>query len=106
MACIAIVTQHKFPKDNVAYGLCSSGSKDRCPVPSSGKLVMINRAASCNVLALQLVLACGLICQVLAIEEVGNDAETCVQGFALAKRTLQATQRDSQHTVMSSAEQV
>ncbi len=105
MACIAIAAKHKFPKDNVAHGLCTSGSKDCCPVPSSGKLVMLNRA-SCSLLALQLVLGCDLICQVLAIGDFSNDAETCVQGFAPAKITLQATQRDSQRTVMSSAEQV
>lgn len=67
---------------------------------------MMNRAASCSLVALQLVLGCGLICQVLATGDFGNDAETCVQGFAPAKRTLQATQRDNQRTVMSSAEQV
>jgi hypothetical protein len=66
---------------------------------------MLNRA-SCSLLALQLVLGCDLICQVLAIGDFSNDAETCVQGFAPAKITLQATQRDSQRTVMSSAEQV
>ncbi len=66
---------------------------------------MICRAL-CRLLALQLVLGCGLICQVLAIGDSGIDEETCVQGFAPVTRTLQTTQRDSQRTVMSSAEQV
>ncbi len=55
---------------------------------------------------LQVVLACVLICPALAVGARGDDEETCAQGFTPAKRTLQATQRNSQHTVMSSAEQV
>lgn len=57
-------------------------------------------------LLLQCVFASCLICQALAIGNDVHDEETCVQGFAPAKRTLQATQRDAPRTVMSSSEQV
>ena len=55
---------------------------------------------------LQCILASCLICQALAIENDAHDEETCVQGFAPAKRTLQAAQRNAPRTVMSSSEQV
>ena len=49
--------------------------------------------------------ASGLICQTL-VESAVVEEGTCVQGFAPAKRTLQAAQRDAPRTVMSSSEQV
>lgn len=63
-------------------------------------------AALRSLYVLQVLLACSLICQAVALTETGNDERTCVQGAVPAKRTLQATQRDSQRTVMSSSEQV
>ena len=50
--------------------------------------------------------ACSLICQAFAVDGTVDEEDTCVQGLAPAKRTLQATQRNNQRVVMSSAEQV
>ena len=59
-------------------------------------------------LLLQCILALCLTCQPLAAEDGAYEEETCVQGFAPAKRTLQAAQRNINipRTVMSSSEQV
>lgn len=57
-------------------------------------------------LLLQCVLASCLICQTLAVKNDVPEEETCAQGFAPAKRTLQAAHRNAPRTVMSSSEQV
>lgn len=69
---------------------------------------MLRNMGSCPSLRLllQFVLISCLICQTLAVDNGVHEEESCVQGFAPAKRTLQATQRDAPRTVMSSSEQV
>ena len=55
---------------------------------------------------LYLVLVCGTISHALAANSGDDDDDTCFQGFASAKRTLQATHRQAPRTVMSASEQV
>ena len=68
--------------------------------------VFLRMACELSPRVLQRVLALCLICQTFAAEHGIQGEETCVQGFAPAKRTLQATQRIAPRTVMSSSEQV
>ena len=59
---------------------------------------------------LPLHLACLIVCSLTFFVDSqradNSDPEICVQGFSTAKRTLQATQRNVQHIVMSSAGKV
>lgn len=86
--------------------LADSLLQGQLPCSVARQVLSSMRSHASQRLLLQCVLASCLICQALAAEYDVHEEEACVQGFAPAKRTLQAAQRNAPRTVMSSSEQV